>query len=48
VLTIVPSQIPVMAAAVLARARTDATFAAQVNAAALAILEAKQARGLLN
>jgi beta-N-acetylhexosaminidase len=48
VLTIVPSQIPAMTAAVLARVQADPTFAAQVDAAALAVLEAKQARGLLN
>jgi beta-N-acetylhexosaminidase len=48
VLTIVPSQIPAMTAAVLARTSTDAAFAAQVDAAALAVLEAKQARGLLS
>jgi beta-N-acetylhexosaminidase len=48
VLTIVPSQISAMTAAVLARTSTDAAFAAQVDAAALAVLEAKQARGLLS
>ncbi len=36
-----------MTSAVLARARTDAVFRAQVDAAALTVLEAKQARGLL-
>jgi beta-N-acetylhexosaminidase len=48
VLTIVPGQIAAMSAAVLARASTDPTFAAQVDAAALVVLEAKQARGLLS
>jgi beta-N-acetylhexosaminidase len=48
VLTIVASQIPTMTAAVLARSATDPAFAAQVNAAALQVLEAKQARGLLS
>ena len=38
---------PAMAAAVLARARADPAFAAQVDAAALRVLEAKQARSLL-
>lgn len=47
VLTVSPWQIPQMAGAVLARARSDATFRAQVDAAALRVLSAKQARGLL-
>ena len=47
VLTIVPSQIATMTAAVLAKAQTDPAFSAKVNAAVLAVLEAKQARGLL-
>jgi hypothetical protein len=36
-----------MTSAVLARANTDVAFRAQVDAAALIVLEAKQARGLL-
>jgi beta-N-acetylhexosaminidase len=48
VLTIDPSQIATMTAAVLARASTDAAFSAQVDAAALTVLTAKQARGLLS
>jgi beta-N-acetylhexosaminidase len=47
VLTVSPDQIPAMAAAVLARTRTDPAFAAQVDAATLRVLEAKQARSLL-
>lgn len=47
VLTVKASQIPQMAAAVLATARADATFRAQVDAAALRVLTAKQAQGLL-
>jgi beta-N-acetylhexosaminidase len=47
VLTIVANQIPAMTAAVLARAQASPTFAAQVNAAALTVLEAKATRGLL-
>jgi beta-N-acetylhexosaminidase len=47
VLTIEPGQIATMTAAVLAQARASATFAAQVNAAALVVLEAKAKRGLL-
>jgi beta-N-acetylhexosaminidase len=37
-----------MTSAVLARANTDVAFRAQVDAAALIVLEAKQARGLLS
>jgi hypothetical protein len=37
-----------MAAAVLARARSDAGFNALVDAAALRVLTAKKARGLLS
>ncbi len=48
VLTVDPSTIAPMTAAVLARAATDAVFSAQVDAAALVVLEAKQARGLLS
>ena len=47
VLTVDPSVVDAMVAAVLAQARTSATFRAQVDAAALAVLAAKQARGLL-
>jgi beta-N-acetylhexosaminidase len=47
VLTVDPAQIPEMTAAVLAKARADATFRAEVDAAALRVLAAKQARGLL-
>jgi len=47
VLTVASSQIATMAAAVLARAQSDPAFADKVNAAALRVLEAKQARGLL-
>lgn len=47
VLTVVPGQIPEMTTAVLARARSDAAFRAQVDAAVLRVLTAKQARGLL-
>lgn len=48
VLTVVPGQIPEMVAAVLARAESDAAFRAAVDAAALRVLTAKQARGLLS
>jgi beta-N-acetylhexosaminidase len=47
VLTVNAVQIPEMTAAVLARAKTDSTFRAEVDAAALRVLIAKQARGLL-
>jgi beta-N-acetylhexosaminidase len=47
VLTVNAAQIPEMTAAVLARAKTDATFRAEVDAAALRVLTAKQASGLL-
>ena len=47
VLTVDALQAPAMATAVLARARVDARFRAQVDAAALVVLQAKQARGLL-
>jgi beta-N-acetylhexosaminidase len=46
-LTVNAAQIPEMTAAVLARAKTDPTFRAEVDAAALRVLTAKQARGLL-
>lgn len=47
VLTVNAGQIPEMTAAVLARAKTDPKFHTEVNAAALRVLQAKQARGLL-
>jgi beta-N-acetylhexosaminidase len=47
VLTVDAGQAPQMTAAVLARANTDRHFRAQVNAAALVVLRAKQAAGLL-
>ena len=46
-LTCDPSALPAMVAAVSARASTDAAFRAKVNAAALAVLSAKAAQGLL-
>ena len=48
VLTVDATQSATMTAAVLARTRTDAAFKAQVDAAALRVLVAKQARGLLH
>lgn len=47
VLTVNSAQIPEMTAAVLTRAKADPTFRADVDAAALRVLKAKQARGLL-
>jgi beta-N-acetylhexosaminidase len=47
VLTVNAAQIPAMTAAVLAAAKADPRFRAQVDAAALRVLTAKQARGLL-
>jgi beta-N-acetylhexosaminidase len=47
VLTVDATQTGQMAAAVLAQAKTDPAFRAQVDAAALVVLQAKQARGLL-
>ncbi len=47
VLTVDATQAPAMTAALLARAKSDRKFAAQVDAAALRVLQAKQARGLL-
>jgi len=41
------AQIPEMTAAVLTKAKADKTFRAMVDAAALRVLTAKQARGLL-
>ena len=48
VLTVDALQAPEMTAAVLARAKSDPKFKAQVAAAALVVLQAKQARGLLH
>ena len=48
VLTVDALQAPEMTAAVLARAKIDPKFKAQVAAAALVVLQAKQARGLLH
>jgi beta-N-acetylhexosaminidase len=47
VLTVTAQVIPAMVSAVMARAAGDPAFAQQVDAAALRVLEAKQARGLL-
>lgn len=47
VLTVDATQAPAMTQAVLARARTDTAFRALVDAAALRVLQAKQALGLL-
>jgi beta-N-acetylhexosaminidase len=47
VLTVAPNTIPAMYNAVLAYAKANPTFAALVNAAALRVLQAKQARGLI-
>ena len=47
VLTVNAAQIPEMTAAVLVKAKADKTFRAMVDAAALRVLTAKQARGLL-
>jgi beta-N-acetylhexosaminidase len=47
VLTVDATQAPTMVAALLARAKSDRKFKAQVDAAALRVLQAKQARGLL-
>ncbi len=47
VLTVNPSVIPAMIAAVTARAATDATFRSRVDAAVLRVLNAKAAEGLL-
>jgi beta-N-acetylhexosaminidase len=48
VLTVNAAQIPEMTAAVLAAAKADPRVRAQVDAAALRVLTAKQARGLLS
>lgn len=47
VLTVDASQAATMSAALLAKARRDPAFKAQVDAAALLVLQQKQARGLL-
>lgn len=47
VLTVDASQAAEMTQALLAKAQSDALFRSKVNAAALVVLEAKQARGLL-
>ncbi len=47
VLTVEATQATEMAEALLTRARTDITFKRKVDAAALLVLQAKQARGLL-
>ena len=47
VLTVVAGQAAEMTGALLARARSDPAFRRQVDAAALRVLQAKQARGLL-
>ncbi len=47
VLTVDASLIPQMTAAVLARAKSDGAFRAKIDAAALRVLSAKKARGLL-
>jgi beta-N-acetylhexosaminidase len=48
VLTVDATQAPTMTAAVLQLAGTDSAFRAKVNAAALTVLQAKQAAGLLH
>ena len=48
VLTVDASQASVMTSAVLAKAQSNGRFRALVNAAALRVLEAKAARGLLS
>jgi beta-N-acetylhexosaminidase len=48
VLTVEPSQATAMEAAILARMTASPTFARQVNAAVLRVLQAKYARGLLH
>jgi beta-N-acetylhexosaminidase len=47
VLTVTAAVVPAMVKAVLAKAAANATFRAQVNAAALRVLTAKQQLGLL-
>jgi beta-N-acetylhexosaminidase len=48
VLTVVPSTVATMASALIQRASRDATFRKLVDAAALVVLKAKQAHGLLH
>lgn len=48
VLTVEDSVVPQMSAALVTRARANATFRAKVDQAALHVLEAKQQRGLLH
>jgi hypothetical protein len=48
VLTVDASQAPTMASAIIARAQHVPAFAKQVDAAALRVLEAKAAAGLLS
>ncbi|MDQ2749007.1 MAG: glycoside hydrolase family 3 N-terminal domain-containing protein [Pseudonocardiales bacterium] len=48
VLTVDATQAPTMVAALMARATSDPTFRKQVDAAALAVLRAKQKQGLLH
>lgn len=48
VLTVNPAVLPEMYNAVLARAKADPAFHAKVDAAALKVLQAKQARGLIS
>ncbi|MFN2518300.1 MAG: glycoside hydrolase family 3 N-terminal domain-containing protein [Jatrophihabitantaceae bacterium] len=48
VLTVDATQAPEMTAALLARAKHDPAFRAQIDAAALVVLQAKQVRGLLS
>jgi len=47
VLTVVSSQAPTMVSAIVAKARSSASFRAKVNASALRVLELKYAQGLL-
>ena len=46
-LTVDPSTVPAMTSALLAKARSSSSFRAKVDAAALLVLQAKAARGLL-
>jgi beta-N-acetylhexosaminidase len=48
VLTVDATQAPTMTAALIARAKSDPRFDRQVDAAALVVLQAKQAQGLLH
>ena len=47
-LTVDATQAPTMTAALLAARQRDPKFKGQVDAAALVVLQAKQARGLLH